>query len=63
MAMLAPAAGAAPAPSRPRMADIGKPEREIDVQPLESPLPGELPVEPPAPAPREPAPRPAPVPA
>ena len=38
------------------MADIGRPDREIDVRPVEVPLPRELPVEPPAPAPREPEP-------
>jgi hypothetical protein len=40
------------------MADIGKPEREIDVHPAEEPVPRELPVETPAPAPQ-----PEPVPA
>jgi hypothetical protein len=34
------------------MADIGRPEREIDVRPAESPVPRELPIEPPRPAPR-----------
>ena len=44
------------------MADIGRPEREIDVRPLESPVPDAVPVEPaphtaPVPAPtREPVP-------
>jgi hypothetical protein len=45
------------------MADIGKPEREIDVRPTEVPLPFELPAEPPAPGPREPTPAQDPVPA
>jgi hypothetical protein len=39
------------------MADIGRPEREIDVRPHEEPVPRELPLEPPDPA----RPRPAPV--
>jgi hypothetical protein len=34
------------------MADIGRPEREIDVLPAETPVPRELPVEEPRPAPR-----------
>ena len=44
------------------MAEIGRPEREIDVRPLENPVPAVAPAEPaphtdPAPAPeREPAP-------
>lgn len=42
------------------MAEIGRPEREIDVRPLESPVPDVAPAEPataPAPAPeREPVP-------
>jgi len=42
------------------MADIGQPEREIEVVPLEDPIPRELPVEPPAPAPRKPDREPAP---
>jgi len=45
------------------MAEIGKPEREIDVQPTEAPVPRVLPVEPPAPAPREPSPLPEKIPA
>jgi hypothetical protein len=36
------------------MADIGRPDREIEVRPAEAPLPRELPLEPPVPAPREP---------
>jgi hypothetical protein len=35
------------------MANIGRPEREIDVRPAEDPLPRELPVEAPLPAPAE----------
>jgi hypothetical protein len=35
------------------MADIGRPEREIDVRPAEIPVPEELPVEAPAPPPAE----------
>lgn len=46
-----------------RMADIGRPEREIDVRPRELPLPRELPIEPPAPAPDAPRPAEEPVPA
>ena len=42
--------------TRTLMAEIGQPEREIDVRPVESPVPRELPLDPPAPAPREPAP-------
>jgi hypothetical protein len=39
------------------MADIGEPVREIEVVPVEDPVPGELPIEAPAPAPDlEPAP-------
>jgi hypothetical protein len=38
------------------MADIGKPERVIEVRPAESPMPRELPLEPSEPARREPAP-------
>jgi hypothetical protein len=39
------------------MADIGQPEREIEVVPVEDPIPRELPIEAPAPEPdREPAP-------
>jgi len=38
------------------MADIGKPEREIDVLPVEDPVPCELPVENPVIAPPEPEP-------
>lgn len=45
------------------MADIGRPEREIEVRPRELPVPGELPAEPPMPAPREPLPDADPVPA
>jgi hypothetical protein len=45
------------------MADIGRPDREIDVRPIDVPLPRELPVEPPPPAPREPEPAEDPVPA
>ena len=44
------------------MAEIGKPERVIEVLPLEDPVPGELPVEA-EPAPREPSPIPDTVPA
>ena len=40
------------------MADIGRPEREIDVRPAEAPVPQELPL--PAPAPQEPVKEPAP---
>jgi hypothetical protein len=46
--------------TRRQMADIGRPEREIEVHPLAEPVPGELPVEAPEPAPREPAREPAP---
>jgi hypothetical protein len=45
------------------MADIGRPEREIEVRPSELPLPRELPIEPPAPAPGAPRPAEDPVPA
>ena len=45
------------------MADIGRPEREIEVRPAELPLPRELPIEPPLPAPGEPSPATHPVPA
>jgi hypothetical protein len=45
------------------MAEIGKPEREIDVRPAEAPVPRELPINPPAPAPAEPDPLPEKVPA
>jgi hypothetical protein len=45
------------------MADIGEPEREIEVQPVEAPVPRELPVEAPEPAPRVPSPQPDPLPA
>jgi hypothetical protein len=45
------------------MAEIGRPERVIEVHPAEEPVPGELPIEPSEPAPREPAPREDPVPA
>jgi hypothetical protein len=45
------------------MADIGRPEREIEVRPAELPLPRELPVEPPPSRPREPSPATDPVPA
>jgi hypothetical protein len=45
------------------MGDIGQPEREIDVQPAETPVPKELPLEPLEPAPREPTPLPDAVPA
>jgi hypothetical protein len=39
------------------MADIGRPEREIEVVPIEDPIPRELPIEAPVPEPeREPAP-------
>ena len=44
------------------MAEIGRPEREIEVRPSELPLPTELPLEP-APAPSEPTPVEDPVPA
>jgi len=47
----------------PSLADIGRPEREIEVAPSEAPLPRELPVEPPAPNPHEPMPAEDPVPA
>jgi hypothetical protein len=44
---------------RHEMSEIGQPEREIIVVPVEEPVPRELPAEPPAvPAPREPAPAP-----
>ena len=43
------------------MAEIGQPEREIDVRPAELPVPSELPLDPPVPAPREPAPEQEPV--
>jgi hypothetical protein len=45
------------------MAEIGKPEREIDVRPAEAPVPRELPIEPAAPTPAEPDPLPEKVPA
>jgi hypothetical protein len=45
------------------MADIGRPEREIEVRPAELPLPRELPLEPPLPGPAEPQPAKEPVPA
>jgi hypothetical protein len=45
------------------MADIGQPEREIEVQPVEAPVPRELPVEAPEPVPGVPSPAPDPVPA
>ena len=45
------------------MADIGKPEREIEVRPSELPVPRELPPEPPTPAPGQPQPAEDPVPA
>jgi len=45
------------------MAEIGRPERVIEVHPAEEPVPGELPIEPAEPAPRKPAPREDPVPA
>jgi hypothetical protein len=45
------------------MADIGQPEREIEVQPVEAPVPRELPVEAPEPAPCVPSPQPDPLPA
>jgi hypothetical protein len=45
------------------MAEIGKPERVIEVLPLEDPVPRELPIEAPEPAPREPSPIPDTVPA
>ena len=44
------------------MADIGRPEREIEVRPTELPLPRELPIEP-LPGPAEPRPVEEPVPA
>lgn len=47
----------------PHVAEIGRPERVIEVYPAEDPVPGELPIEPPERAPREPAPREDPVPA
>lgn len=43
------------------MAEIGPPERELDVRPAELPVPSELPLDPPVPAPREPAPEQEPV--
>jgi hypothetical protein len=43
------------------MAEVGQPEREIDVLPAEAPVPSELPFDPPVPAPREPEPEPEPV--
>jgi hypothetical protein len=43
------------------MADIGRPVREVEVRPAQSPVPEELPVETPAPAPREPIPAEDPV--
>jgi sec-independent protein translocase protein TatA len=46
-----------------RMADIGRPEREIEIRPGELPLPRELPIESPVPGPAEPAPAEEPVPA
>jgi hypothetical protein len=45
------------------MADIGRPEREVEVRPAEDPVPRELPIEAPEPAPAEPAKQPDPVPA
>jgi hypothetical protein len=45
------------------MADIGEPEREIEVRPRELPLPRELPSEAPVPGPVEPRPTEEPVPA
>jgi hypothetical protein len=45
------------------MADIGRPEREIDVRPAEEPVPRELPLEPPDRAPHRPAPIEEPAPA
>jgi hypothetical protein len=49
---------------RDEMSEIGQPEREIIVVPVEEPVPRELPAERPAvPAPREPAPAPDRVPA
>jgi hypothetical protein len=42
------------------MAEIGRPVREIEVRPVEVPVPEELPIEPP-PAPREPRPAEDPV--
>ena len=45
------------------MADIGRPQREIEVRPAELPLPRELPIEPPVPVPEEPSPVEEPVPA
>jgi hypothetical protein len=47
----------------PDMADIGRPEREIEVRPAELPLPRELPVEPPVRDPGDPRPVDDPVPA
>jgi hypothetical protein len=44
--------GAKPEVIGPGMADIGLPEREIEVRPSELPLPRELPIEPPVPEPR-----------
>lgn len=43
------------------MAEIGQPEREIDVRPAELPVPSGLPLDLPVPAPREPAPEQEPV--
>ena len=43
-----------------RMAEIGPPNREIDVRPVEPPVPRELPLEP-APVPQEPVPEQEPV--
>jgi hypothetical protein len=45
------------------VAEIGKPEREIDVQPAEAPVPRELPVVAPEPAPSVPSPNQDPIPA
>jgi hypothetical protein len=45
------------------MAEIGQPEREIEVRPRELPLPRELPSEPAGPRPVEPRPAEEPVPA
>jgi hypothetical protein len=45
------------------MAEIGKPEREIDVRPAEAPVPRELPIEPPGPNHAEPDPLPEKLPA
>jgi hypothetical protein len=45
------------------MAEIGRPEREIEVRPAEDPVPRELPIHTPEPAPREPRPVEDPVPA